>query len=136
MKMILSVLVILLLMIVSSLEALAYEVTYTYDDAGRLTGVVYSGANQITYTYDNAGNMLQRRISDPSCPNDGDVDGNGNITAQDAQQTFYIVLGLLTPTTEQECAADCNDNDSITAEDAQSIFLIVLYGGQCTDSLP
>ena len=119
--------------LVFCLSAAAYEMTYTYDDAGRLTEVSYTGANTITYTYDNAGNMLNRRINDPSCLHHGDVDANGQITAQDAQQAFYIILGLITPTPEQACAADCNYDGSVTSNDAQAIFLIVLYGGECVD---
>ncbi len=32
--------------------------TYTYDDIGRLTGVVYDDGSSIIYTYDNNGNLL------------------------------------------------------------------------------
>ncbi len=47
---------------------------------------------------------------------------SGNLTAADAQMAFNIVLGTLTPTFEQECAADCDGNSSVTAGDAQMIF--------------
>jgi len=32
--------------------------TYTYDDTGRLTSVVYDDGSSITYSYDNNGNLL------------------------------------------------------------------------------
>ena len=44
---------------------LADTTTYTYDDAGRLTTVVYPNGKTITYTYDKAGNLLTRQVSAP-----------------------------------------------------------------------
>ncbi len=38
-----------------------HAITYTYDDAGRLTRADYGGAS-IAYTYDNAGNLLSREV--------------------------------------------------------------------------
>ncbi len=35
-------------------------VNYSYDAAGRLTKVDYSGGKTLTYAYDNAGNLLSR----------------------------------------------------------------------------
>jgi YD repeat-containing protein len=35
-------------------------VTYSYDDAGRLTKVDYGDGRTITYTYDPTGNLLSR----------------------------------------------------------------------------
>ncbi|MBN1879011.1 hypothetical protein JW823_02780 [bacterium] len=69
------------------------------------------------------------------CINDGDVSGDGSLTAGDAQMAFYIVLGLMTPTPEEFCAADCNDDGSVTAGDAQLIFLSVLGQGNCVDPI-
>ena len=44
--------------------ALAAEtVNYTYDAAGRLTGVSYPNGTAITYTYDAAGNLLSRQVT-------------------------------------------------------------------------
>jgi YD repeat-containing protein len=39
------------------------RVSYTYDDAGRLTGVDYGNGTSIAYTYDNAGNLLSRVVT-------------------------------------------------------------------------
>ena len=43
----------------------ASTVTYTYDDAGRLTGANY-GDKAILYTYDAAGNLLKREVTGPA----------------------------------------------------------------------
>src|ERR1700682_5071484 len=40
----------------------AQTVNYTYDAAGRLTGVSYPNGTAITYTYDAAGNLLSRQV--------------------------------------------------------------------------
>ncbi|MBN1880293.1 redoxin domain-containing protein [bacterium] len=69
------------------------------------------------------------------CVNNGDANLDDDLTAGDAQTAFYIVLGLVTPTTEQECAADCNGDQEVTAGDAQNIFLAVLGTGACVDPL-
>jgi YD repeat-containing protein len=44
---------------------LADTTTYTYDDAGRLTQVVYPNGKTISYTYDKAGNLLTRQVAAP-----------------------------------------------------------------------
>lgn len=69
------------------------------------------------------------------CVRHGDVNFSGTITAEDAQIAFNIVLGSVTPTYDQWCAADCNGSNSITAADAQNIFYSVLGLGDCVDPL-
>lgn len=69
----------------------------------------------------------------PPCTHDGDVSGDGSITAGDAQLAFQITLGEFIPTYEESCAADCDGNGQITAGDAQAIFMKVLGGGDCAD---
>ncbi len=69
------------------------------------------------------------------CINHGDVNGSGDITAEDAQITFAIALGSYTPTTEEACAADCNGDDNITAGDAQATFFAVMGAGECVNAL-
>jgi YD repeat-containing protein len=41
----------------------AQTVNYTYDAAGRLTGVSYPNGTTIAYTYDPAGNLLSRQVT-------------------------------------------------------------------------
>jgi formylglycine-generating enzyme required for sulfatase activity len=79
--------------------------------------------------------MVSAGVSNTACINHGDVNLDGTVTAADAQQAFYIVLGLYSPTYEEECAADCNGDGSVTAADAQAIFLVVLGLGDCADPL-
>ena len=67
------------------------------------------------------------------CIHNGDVNGNGSVTADDAQTAFLITLGLYTPTHQQECSADCDGNGSTTAGDAQEIFYEILGLGSCLD---
>lgn len=69
------------------------------------------------------------------CNNDGDVNLDGQLTAGDAQVCFYIVLGQVSPTYDEECAADCNGDGTVTAGDAQNIFLAVLGTGACVDPM-
>ncbi|HPQ42543.1 MAG TPA: dockerin type I repeat-containing protein, partial [bacterium] len=72
----------------------------------------------------------------PACVHHGDVNFSGGLTAADAQMVFNIVLGLITPTFEEECAADCNNSGSITAGDSQTIFYAVLgIGSGCVDPI-
>lgn len=60
------------------------------------------------------------------CPNDGDTNQDGDVTASDAQLAFLIALGVYTPTYLEACSADCTADGSVTASDAQRIFLVVL----------
>jgi len=70
-----------------------------------------------------------------ACINDGDVNLNNSLSAEDAQLAFSITLGTMTPTYEQECAADCNSSGSVTAADAQNIFFATLGTGTCSDPI-
>ncbi len=70
------------------------------------------------------------------CFHHGDVDFSGSITAGDAQLAFNIAVGLIMPTYDEQCAADCNGDDSVTAGDAQQIFNAVFGLESCVDSLP
>ena len=75
------------------------------------------------------------QTSTPECLNTGDTNLDWSITAGDAQMAFQIVLGQITPTYEEECAADCNGDQEVTAGDAQQIFLVVLGSDDCADPL-
>jgi uncharacterized protein (TIGR03437 family) len=46
----------------------ADTVNYSYDEAGRLVRVQYSGGKTISYRYDRAGNLLQRLVTGPAQP--------------------------------------------------------------------
>jgi len=70
-----------------------------------------------------------------SCINHGDVNLNGEITAEDAQIAFQIALGVWTATPQEYCAADCNGNGEVTAADAQGVFAAALGAGECSDPL-
>lgn len=69
--------------------------------------------------------------SDPVAIRDGDVDGNGMITAGDAQMAFQTVLGLIPLTAHESLRADCNGDNTLTAADAQGIFSKALGLGTC-----
>jgi subtilisin family serine protease len=71
----------------------------------------------------------------PDCIHNGDVTFDGIVTAADAQMAFQIALGMIIPTYEEECAADCNGNGAVTAGDAQQIFLTALGADTCVDPL-
>jgi len=43
--------------------SLADVITYTYDEAGRLTRVDYGGGKTVSYNYDKSGNLLSRVVT-------------------------------------------------------------------------
>ncbi|MCD4654430.1 hypothetical protein K8T06_10920 [bacterium] len=68
------------------------------------------------------------------CINSGDVNCSGNLTAEDAQITFNITLGLIEPSQREECAADCDGNGTVSTDDAQMIFFCALgITEECAD---
>ncbi len=77
------------------------------------------------------GNAIQDR-----CWHDGDVDGNGRLTAGDAQLAWGVVLRLRESTPEERCAADCNGDGDVTADDVRDIFGLVLGLATCPHDLP
>jgi len=66
---------------------------------------------------------------------DGDVNGDNFVTGGDAQMAFQIAIGMIYPTFEQQCAADCNDDDWVTGGDAQAIFQTAIGMGSCADPM-
>ncbi len=70
------------------------------------------------------------------CVGHGDLDQNGLVSAGDAQTTFLIALGMLSPTVSQMCAADCNGDNLVSAADAQLVFLAAVGVGRCPFELP
>jgi len=57
---------ILLMLALATTAVRADSVTYTYDDAGRLTSATYANGTVITYTYDAAGNLTARTVTAPA----------------------------------------------------------------------
>lgn len=72
-------------------------------------------------------------LAESPCIHDGDVNQDGDITASDAQLAFLIALGAVSPSAEDECAADCNGDGNVTAGDAQLIFFSILGLGDCIE---
>lgn len=109
---------------------------YRYDDSNLqaiqdLGGIpVTGGMVEMLYPAQSIALLV---MESGACIRDGDVTGDGQLTAADAQMAFYIVLGQVSPTPEEWCAADCNGDDSVTAADAQAIFMAVLGSGSCVD---
>ncbi|MBN1295752.1 hypothetical protein JXA80_03165 [bacterium] len=137
---------ILVIVLVSAAFPVHAGIVYGYDENGRLTSATWDDGTAIMYVYDNMGNFVSQTVtlctgtptptSTPTCLHHGDVNGSGSLTSADAQIVFYFVLGMISLTWEEECAADCNGSGSVTTADAQTIFMAVLgMGGGCSDPL-
>jgi len=59
-----SMLPLLLAMLCAAPALVAHAETYNYDDAGRLTSVVYDDGTSIAYTYDSAGNIVKLQAAE------------------------------------------------------------------------
>lgn len=112
--------------------ALGYRYDATSLSAIQDLGEIAVSGSTLTNTYP-AQSITLYEMHAAACIHDGDVDGNGDITAADAQIAFLIALGAITPTYEQACSADCNGSGGVTAGDAQTIFFEVLGLGSCVD---
>lgn len=121
-------------------------VTYGYDKLSRLTQITYGGNGTVTYTYDAVGNresisssivaaVTPTPTATPTCPNDGDVNMDGKLTAKDALLAFEYVLGKASLTPCQQTHADVNGNGKVTAADALCIFKAVLNGSSPSETL-
>jgi YD repeat-containing protein len=80
------------LLVCLSPRAEAVSITYTYDNAGRLTKADYGGDKIIQFVYDNNGNLLERSMTSDRLP--GDVNGNGEITLADALDALKVQVGM------------------------------------------
>lgn len=89
--------------------------------------------NQIYLGCAGGNGRVFRIVSAEPCVHNGDVNFDGTLTAADAQLTFMIALGSYSPSSDEECAADCNGDGMVTAADAQQIFLAVLGSESCVD---
>jgi len=99
----------------------AGKVTYTYDDAGRLTGAVYDNGKQIAYTYDNAGNLLSEEIT-PMTP--GDVFPDDKLTLKDVITALQAISGLASETVS--LGGDVNEDGKIGL--AEAIYALQQMG--------
>lgn len=108
-----------------------------YDSSATIAQPAVIGVSTSTDYTLSAGFWNVFTAATPACIHHGDVNFSGGLTAADAQMVFNIVLGVITPSYEEECAADCNDSGSITAGDSQTIFYAVLgVGDGCVDAIP
>ena len=73
----------------------------------------------------------------PPCINNGDPDGSGALTPEDALMAFQIYLHLIPdPNPVQYCAADCNGDGTVSPTDALCIFRHYLLNDcECSDQL-
>ena len=76
--------------------ASAGNITYSYDDAGRLIKADYGQGKTIEYTYDAAGNVTS--IVSVACEGDFDIDGD-----VDGSDLAAFAAGL----GRTDCAGDC-----------------------------
>lgn len=88
--------VIVFLVMFSTANIAAYEITYTYDDLNRLTAATYSdgtGRKTVTYQYDAIGNKLARNVLEILA---GDVNGDSAVTLADAIMAIQVAAGITT----------------------------------------
>ncbi len=74
----------------------AISIHHDYDSAGRLIRTQYDDDTEFRYIYDDVGNLISKSVG--ICSHNGDVNDSGSITAADAQLSFFIVLGMISPT--------------------------------------
>lgn len=72
--------------------------TYTYDEAGRLTGASYADGSTITYSYDANGNLLERAATTPTTSVEGGVSGvsGSSLTVGPNPVTNQATIGVTT----------------------------------------
>jgi YD repeat-containing protein len=66
-------------------RVVAEDMTYHYDDAGRLIGVNYEGGRNISYIYDAGGNILKKLVSQI-------VDTDNDFMDDDFEKTHFTNL--------------------------------------------
>ena len=103
------------------------KVKYEYDANNRLTQVTYSNGVTVSYTYDALGNRLTKKVTGAAPIKKGDVNGDGEITAQDASLVLQLVAKKIASTDDGIAyeAADVNDDGDVTAQDASLILQYV-----------
>ncbi len=102
---------------------------WQYTDSGSVDGI--QGNVDMNYLYQDFAPIIKRlglngfpKQTAPTEPAilKGDVDGDGEITEDDALLTLRRSVGLATFTETQENAADMDDDGEITAADAREIL--------------
>ena len=83
----------ILLALLAVAGACAAAITYTYDDAGRLTSAAYPKGTVISYTYDKAGNLLSRIVSSSAAPAITSVVNGASFQPGIAASTWITILG-------------------------------------------
>jgi YD repeat-containing protein len=102
----------LLVIFFASTSVTAAVINYTYDNAGRLTGVDYGGGKKISYDYDLSGNLLKCSIPfdladavyvlqlltrmEPSqdIAKDSDVNADGKVGLEEVLYILQSISGL------------------------------------------
>jgi len=106
--------------------ATAGTVTYTYDEAGRLTKAVYAD-KEIIYKYDKSGNLLQRQVVGAAgLIADGDVaplgSRDGKVNVGDALVALRFALTLESPTLEDIAHGDVAPLDAEGKPDPDGVI--------------
>ncbi len=102
--------------------SLAYSISYSYDNLGRLTQIEYTDTDlrgTISYSYDNSGNILVVDESITCSP--GDLNCDGNITLDDTILGMQVLSGLQ-PTGRIHVSSDINHNQKI--DQAEVIYTL------------
>jgi uncharacterized protein (TIGR03437 family) len=127
----------------------AQTVNYTYDSAGRLTGVTYPNGKVLTYSYDPAGNLRLRTVGTPvagaapvssaaGIANSGSFLG-GPVAAGELVTIFGTGIGpasLITGVLTSFGFFDSYLSDTAVTFDGVPAPLIYVSGGQSTAIVP
>ena len=85
-----------------------------------------TAGEQIVWAPSDMSDMHQRWFFEKYAYQRGDVNMDGQVTAEDAQLISQMVVNLITPTSAQKYLADCNGDEEILAEDAQIALQIAV----------
>lgn len=85
-----------------------------------------TAGEQIVWAPSDMSDMHQRWFFEKYAYQRGDVNMDGQVTAEDAQLISQMVVNLITPTSAQKYLADCNGDEEILAEDAQIALRIAV----------
>jgi YD repeat-containing protein len=77
-------------LLLTTVPVFAATATYTYDAAGRLTRVEYSGGKGFTYQYDNAGNLIARTALTTTAPPRRRAVRRASLDVEDLLQRVFV----------------------------------------------